>query len=293
MFKILIWVLRALAHLPLWLLYFLSNLLYYTVYYVVRYRRKVVRKNLIGSFPDKNSAEILTVEKKFYHYFCDLIVETIYITNITEKEFLSRVEYRNLDLITSFYADKKSVMMMTAHYCNWEWLSSLSLVLPSEGPMEGVYKELSNKKFDKFMFELREKFGGKNIENKILFKTMLKNRQNSKYSTYCMISDQRPAPGSSRHWLQFLNQDTSVLIGTEQLARKFNYPVVFLDIKRPKRGYYVCEFVMISENPQLEAENEITRKFMEQLEKKIMDKPEFWLWTHNRWKHKRKKEFTI
>ena len=102
-----------------------------------------------------------------------------------------------------------------------------------------------------------------------------------------MISDQRPAPGSSRHWLPFLNQDTSVLIGTEQLARKFDYPVVFLDMQRPKRGYYVCEFVMISEHPQLEAENEITRKYMELLEKKIKDKPEFWLWTHNRWKHKR------
>lgn len=287
MFKIFIWSLKALAFLPLWLLYLLSDFLFYTVYYVVRYRRKVVRQNLIGSFPDKNPAEILKTEKKFYRYFCDLFVETIYITGISEKEYLRRIEYKNIDLVTSIYAEQKSVMMMTAHYCNWEWLSSMSLVLPPEGPLEGIYKELSNKKFDKFMFDLREKFGGRNIENKILFKTMLKNRQNAIYSIYCMISDQRPAPGSSRHWLPFLNQDTSVLIGTEQLARKFDYPVVFLDMQRPKRGYYVCEFIMISEQPKLEADNEITRKYMELLEKKINDKPEFWLWTHNRWKHKR------
>lgn len=287
MFKIFIWSLQTLAFLPLWFLYLLSDLLFYVVYHVVRYRRKVVRKNLVGSFPDKSKAEILKIEKKFYHYFCDLFVETIYITGISEKEYLNRIKYKNIDLITSIYAEQKSVMMMTAHYCNWEWLSSMSLVLPPEGPMEGIYKELSNKKFDKFMFDLREKFGGRNIENKILFKTMLKNRQNSIYSIYCMISDQRPAPGSSRYWLDFLNQDTSVLIGTEQLARKFDYPVVFLDMQRPKRGYYVCEFVMISEHPKLEAENEITRKYMELLEKKIKDKPEFWLWTHNRWKHKR------
>lgn len=287
MFKIFIWGLRALAFLPLWFLYFLSDLLFYLVYYVVRYRRKVVRKNLMGSFPDKNTAEILQIERKFYHYFCDLIVETIYITGISEKEYLQRIKYKNIDLITNFYAQQKSVMMMTAHYCNWEWLSSMSLVLPPEGPMEGIYKELSNIKFDKFMFDLREKFGGRNIENKILFKTMLKNRQNAIYSIYCMISDQRPAPRSSRHWLPFLNQDTSVLIGTEQLARKFEYPVVFLDMRRPKRGYYTCEFIMISEHPQLESENEITRKYMELLENKIIEKPEFWLWTHNRWKHKR------
>lgn len=287
MFKIFIGGLRVLAYFPLCLLYILSDFLFYTVYYIVRYRRRVVRKNLVGSFPDKNPAEILKIEKKFYRYFCDLFVETIYVTGISEEEYLQRIKYLNIDLIANLYAEKKSVMMMTAHYCNWEWLSSMSLVLPSEGPMEGIYKELSNKKFDKFMFDLREKFGGRNIENKILFKTMLKNRQNAIYSIYCMISDQRPAPGSSRHWLPFLNQDTSVLIGTEQLARKFDYPVVFLDMRRQKRGYYVCEFVMISEHPKLEAENEITRKYMELLEKKIKDKPEFWLWTHNRWKHRR------
>lgn len=287
MFKIFIWGLRALAFLPLWFLYFLSDLLFYLVYYIVRYRRKVVRKNLMGSFPDKNSVEILKIERKFYHYFCDLIVETIYITGISEKEYLQRIKYKNIDLITSLYAEQKSVMMMTAHYCNWEWLSSMSLVLPPEGPMEGVYKQLSNKNFDKFIFDLREKFGGRNIENKILFKTMLKNRQNSINSIYCMVSDQRPAHSSSRHWLQFLHQDTSVLIGTEQLARKFDYPVVFLDMRRLKRGYYECEFILISEQPKLENENEITHKYMELLEQKIKDEPEFWLWTHNRWKHKR------
>ena len=287
MFKIFIWSLHALAFLPLWFLYLLSDLLFYLIYYVIRYRRKVVRKNLVGSFPDNSPAEILKIEKKFYRYFCDLFVETIYITGVSEKEYLRRIQYLNLDLITNLYAEQKSVMMMTAHYCNWEWLSSMSLVLPPDGPMEGIYKELSNKNFDRFMFDLREKFGGRNIENKILFKTMLKNRQNAIYSTYCMISDQRPAPRSSRHWLPFLNQDTSVLVGTEQLARKFDYPVVFLDMCRPKRGHYTCEFVMISEHPQLEPENEITRKYMELLEKKIIEKPEFWLWTHNRWKHKR------
>lgn len=276
--------------LPLTILYLLSDAIYYLVYYVVRYRRKVVRKNLTLSFPEKSKTEILKIEHKFYHYFCDLMVETFYLIHISEEEILRRFKYKNLEIITEQYKNKKSVMMMTAHYGNWEWLSSMSILLPDGSPMSGIYKKLSNKNFDKFMFDLREKFDGENIETQDLFRTMNKKRSQNEYSTYCMISDQRPTPESARHWMNFLNQDTSCLVGTEQLAKRFNYPVVFLKMNRVKRGYYESEFIMIATEPKNTTEYEITEKYMLLLEQKINEHPEFWLWTHNRWKHRRDSE---
>ena len=287
LFYIFVWLI---SWLPLTILYLLSDALFYLVYYVVRYRRRVVRKNLTLSFPEKSKIEILKIEHKFYRYFCDLMVETFYLIHISEEEILRRFKYKNLEIITEQYKNNKSVMMMTAHYGNWEWLSSMSILLPNGNPMSGIYKKLSNKNFDKFMFDLRKKFNGENIETQDLFRTMNKKRSQNEYSTYCMISDQRPTPESARHWMNFLHQDTSCLVGTEQLAKRFNYPVVFLKMNRVKRGYYESEFIMIAPEPQKTSEYEITEKYMQLLEQKINEHPEFWLWTHNRWKHRRDSE---
>lgn len=286
-FYVFIWLI---SWLPLPVLYVLSDILYYLVYHIAGYRRKVVRKNLILSFPEKNITQIKEIEHKFYRYFCDLMVETFYLMHISKEEFLRRISYKNLDLITEQYKNKKSVMMMTAHFGNWEWLASMSMLLPVGSPMYGIYKKLSNKNFDKFMYDQREKFGGTNIETQELFRTLLRKRSDNEYGTYCMISDQRPTPESARHWMDFLHQDTSCLVGTEQLAKRFDYPVAFLSIERIKRGYYTCEFILIAAEPKKTAEYEITEKYMRILEKKIIEHPEFWLWSHNRWKHKRDSE---
>jgi len=287
MFNLIYTIFWLITLLPLKVLYFISDLSYYVVYYIVGYRRKVVRRNLINSFPEKSVAEIAEIERKFYHFFCDIFIETMYQTHLSKDKVLSRMTFKNEELITEQYAHNKSVMLMTAHYGNWEWISSLAMHLPPDKTFYGIYKRLKNKHFDKLMSMLRMKFGGGSIETQELFKTMLTMRNNSKLGAFVMVADQRSAPQSSRLWMNFLHQETSVLVGTEQLAKKFNYPVLFMNVSRVKRGYYTCEFEMIEPDPQSSENYQITEKYMHLLEEKIKKNPEFWLWSHNRWKHKR------
>lgn len=273
--------------LPLRAMYLISDMLYFPVYYVFGYRRKVVRRNLTNSFPEKSIDEIKKIERKFYHFFCDIFIETMCQTHLGKKQVLKRMKFKNTELITDQYAQDKSVMLMTAHYGNWEWISSLAMHLPADKTFYGIYKRLKNIHFDKLMSILRMKFGGGSIESQDLFKTMLNMRNNSILGAFVMVADQRAAPKSVRLWMDFLNQDTAVLVGTEQLAKKFNYPVLFMNVIRVKRGYYTCEFEMIEPDPLNSGKHEITEKYMRLLEDKIQKYPEYWLWTHNRWKHKR------
>jgi KDO2-lipid IV(A) lauroyltransferase len=286
MYPVLFAIIRLITRLPLSLLYVFSDFCYLILYYLVGYRKNVVRTNLTKSFPDKTKKERRLIERRFFRYFCDLFVETMYMTHISEKEIRCRVSYGNYEGILEEYEKGKSVMMMTAHYGNWEWPCGLALDLPEKDPLYGIYKKQSNEQFDRFMFSLRSKFGGKPIEKKGLLRTMLKLKSEGKLGNFWMISDQ--TPGNSIHyWTKFLNQDTPTLTGTEQLARKFNYPVFYVEIVRTKRGYYHCEFIPISLEPTQTAEFEITEKYMQLLEKTIIAKPEFWLWSHRRWKYHR------
>jgi KDO2-lipid IV(A) lauroyltransferase len=287
MFKIFYVFIWLLTLLPLKVLYVLSDFFYVIVYYIAKYRRKVVRANLTKSFPEKSLEDIIQIEKKFYHYFCDLFIETMYQINMSEKEILKRVKIVNADIINDFYLQNKSVMLMTAHYCNWEWLSSLTLSLSHKNSLHNIYKKLKDKSFDQFMIDIRTKYGAGVIEMQDLFKTMLHKRNEDELATYGMISDQRPAAQSIRFWMTFLNQDTPVFVGTEQLSKKFDYPVVFLAISRIKRGYYSAEVKLLESEPKNTAPNEITEKYMHMLEENIKAAPEYWLWTHNRWKYKR------
>lgn len=284
LFYSIIWVI-TLA--PLKILYLLSDITYPVIYYIVRYRRKVVRKNLLNSFPDKNIKDIIKIEKKFYRYFCDLMMETAAQIHMSKKEISRRVKYQNTELITEQFNAGKSLMFMSAHYCNWEWMSSIKKDMPTDSHAFGIYKKLSNKHFDQFMINLRNKYGGEVIETQDLFRTMLQLRNEKAKCIFGMISDQTPTAASSRHWITFLNQDTTVLIGTEQLAKKFNYPVYFFNIERPKRGYYHCDITLIEADPLNADPYSITEKYMKILEQKINEHPEFWLWTHKRWKHRR------
>jgi len=283
-FYVFIWLLTLL---PLKVLYVLSDIFYFIVYYFAGYRRSIVRANLTNSFPEKDLKEIIQIEKRFYHYLCDLFIEVMYQINMSEKEIKKRVTIINADIINDFYLQNKSVMIMTAHYCNWEWLSTLTLSLSHKNSLHNIYKKLKNKSFDQFMINLRDKYGAGTIEMQDLFKTMLHKRNINELASYGMISDQRPSAQSIRLWMTFLNQDTAVFVGTEQLSKKFNYPVVYLDINRIKRGYYSAEVKILESDPKNTEANEITEKYMRMLEDKIKDEPEYWLWTHKRWKYKR------
>lgn len=276
--------------LPIRLLYLISDFIYLLVYHVVKYRRKVVRKNLNNSFPEKSLSEIIKIEKKFYRHFCDIFIEMTYQFHLSQKSMLKRMVYKNPELILEQYQNNKSVMLMSAHYCNWEWSPALAMHLPKDKNFYAIYKQLTNKHFDRLIAGIRTQYGGKVIEAKSLYPTMLKMKNNGILGTFLMAADQRPAPKSARHWVRFLNQDTAVMTGTEQLARKFNYPVILMHVERIKRGYFSCEFEMIEAEPKNTQDFIITERYMELLEEKIRKNPEYWLWTHNRWKHKRPTE---
>lgn len=272
--------------LPLRVLYLISDILFPVIYYVVRYRRAVVRQNLQNSFPEKSEKEILKIERRFYRFFCDLFIETMYQLHMSENEMRRRFDPGNLDAILEQYEKGKSVMLMTAHYCNWEWASSISLSLPDDKPLYNIYRKLTNEKFGEFTDKLRLKFGSGTIEMKKVLRTILKQRSEGKLICYGMISDQSPRRANIHYWTNFLNQNSPVLIGTEELAKKFDFPVIYIHIARVKRGYYECEYYPVELTPKETSEFEITEKYIRILEQKIQEVPEYYLWTHKRWKHK-------
>ncbi len=285
MFKFYYALLYLVTLLPLRVLYVVSDLLFPLIYHVVRYRRKVVRRNLTRSFPEKSKMDIVKIERKFYHYFCDVFIEAMYRINMSAEEVSKRITFENVELIEKIYTENKSAMLMMAHYGNWEWVSAMSLHLPKESPLYGVYKRLKNAEFDDLTYRLRLKYNMGNIEMRDLFKSMLRMSKAGEKGVFAMVGDQRPARDSIRFSMNFLYQPTAVIVGTEVLARKFNYPVLILSITRPKRGYYHCKVEMLSENPQTEAEFAISEKYMRKLEADITKHPELWLWTHKRWKY--------
>ena len=281
-FYIFIWLL---AWLPLRVLYVFSDFFYLIIYYIVGYRKKVARKNIEKSFPEKSKKELRRIERRFFRYFCDLFIETFYEMHMSKKEVLRRMDLGDVDLILEQYAKGKSIMLMSAHYGNWEWATAFALKLPEDMQIYNVYKRLNNKKFDNFMLEIRSKFNAQSVEIHNLLRTMVNLRKEGRVSVFGMISDQSPWVGNINHWNTFLNQDTPVITGTEQLAKKFDYPVFYIHIHRVKRGYYKFEYIPVSLEPTLTSEFEISNKYMEILEQKIKAVPEYWLWTHNRWKH--------
>ena len=281
-FYIFIWLL---AWLPLRVLYVFSDFFYLIIYYIVGYRKKIARKNIEKSFPEKSKKELRRIERRFFRYFCDLFIETFYEMHMSKKEVLRRMDLGDVDLILEQYAKGKSIMLMSAHYGNWEWATAFALKLPEDMQIYNVYKRLNNKKFDNFMLEIRSKFNAQSVEIHNLLRTMVNLRKEGKISVFGMISDQSPWVRNINHWNTFLNQDTPVITGTEQLAKKFDYPVFYIHIHRVKRGYYKFEYIPVSLEPTLTSEFEISNKYMEILEQKIKAVPEYWLWTHNRWKH--------
>lgn len=273
--------------LPLRVLYLLSDFCFLIVYYVVGYRKKVVRRNISNSFPDKTDKELKRIERRFYRYFCDLFVESIKLMHISPKQMNRRMRYINGEIIAEQYAKGKSVMLMTSHYGNWEWTSTFSMFYPDK-PVYQIYRRLKNKGFDQFMYQLRTRFGAKNIEKNNTLRTMVRLRQDSQLGMFGMLSDQTPSWNNIHYWTDFLHQDTPMITGTESLARKFDYPVVYISVTRRKRGYYDCELIPISLEPKQTKEFEITETYARMLEDSINRAPEYWLWTHKRWKHKRK-----
>jgi KDO2-lipid IV(A) lauroyltransferase len=279
----LIWFISIL---PLWFLYIISDFLFFVLYRVVGYRRKVVDTNLRNSFPEKSSEELRVIRKRFYHHLCDLFVETFKFWNMSEKSIKKRCRFNNPDVFDKYFDEGKSVMVVLGHYCNWEWLGSFSLW--NDRPVFlPIYKPLHNKVMDKMYYNIRSSFGALPLAKNDTLRTMLKYKREGKPTLTCFIADQTPNRHNLNYWTEFLNQDTPVLVGTGRIAKKLDQVVVYAHMKKIKRGYYEVDMFPICEDSRNTDEGEITERHTRALEKIIRETPEYWLWSHKRWKHKR------
>lgn len=285
----------SLSLLPLWMHYILSDLLFVIVYHLVGYRRKVVRKNLADSFPEKDFKERRRIERDFYHWFCDYIAETIKFISISEKTIKRRIRFEGMDELNEWVKSGKSVTVFLGHYCNWEWVTSLGLHIVKEGTAAQLYHPLENKVMDSLFLHLRERFGAHSLPMNDAFKILADWQKAGRYSVTGYISDQGPGYDSMHYWPFFLNHDTPAYTGAERIARILDTPVYYFDILRPKRGYYVVKAIKICGEPKELPKFAITAKYYQLLEASIRRAPAFWLWSHNRWKRTREdfnKRFT-
>lgn len=285
------WYLLSL--LPFKVLYWFSDCLYFLIYYCVGYRKKLVRKNLTESFPDKTTGEIVEIEKNFYAFFCDYIVETIKLLTISKKNMQNRMRFEGMDELNAYLAEGKSCCLYLGHYCNWEWISSIPMYLP-EGVIGGqIYHVLENEVFDRLFLRVRSRFEAVNIPMEKTLRKIATYRKEGKSMVIGFISDQVPIWNSIHHWLEFLHHDTPVLTGAERIARQADFVAFYCSITRSGRGYYVCRFKKLTDCPRELPEFGLTELYFRELEKDIVRVPQYWLWTHNRWKRTREEFIRI
>jgi Kdo2-lipid IVA lauroyltransferase/acyltransferase len=271
--------------LPLPLLYLISDLLYLVLYYFPSYRRKVVALNLKNSFPEKTDEERKSIEKKFYRHLSDLIIETFKLTHMSKKEQKKRFTYSNLEIIDRLREEKRDIIAVLGHYNNWEWPTLLPYYLKYKTVI--IFKPLQNKYFNNFINNQRSKFGIKLTPTSQVIREIVNYRKEKINTVSVFISDQIPAKDDIKYWTTFLNQDTAVFTGAGKIAAKYDMAVVFFHIQKTKRGYYNLDIELLHDHTAGLSEIEITETHVRRLEEIIRENPEFWIWSHRRWKHKK------
>lgn len=279
-------LIRIFSLLPLSVLHAISDVVIYPLmYYVAGYRKKVVRRNLGRSFPDKSQRELREMEQKFYHRFSDTLVEIVYGYRASAEEMRERVVFENVNLIDDLALRTRGVIVWMGHVGNWEWIAELNRHFADPAMVQyNVYRQLKNPQADKMIIELRGKRGGECVEKNQLLRKLVALRRSPHPYVLGMLSDQKPSKRSSYVWTQFLQQETAFLDGSEVLAKKFGLSAVYAHITSPKRGYYHVRFELITDNAQAMPPEWMTKRYAQLLEQNISAQPELWLWTHNRWK---------
>lgn len=277
-------VLWCISILPFPLLYLFSNFVYVIVYYIVGYRKSTVRENLAIAFPEMSAKQRLAIEKKSYRHLCDMFLEMIKTMTISESEMDKRFKFTNLEVYTNLEKEGKSIALMCAHYASYEWVISMNKFITFNG--YAIYKRIANPHFDKLVRDIRSKFKAYLITTKDTIPAIQENESKDIHGVYGFASDQSPKASKAYHWGTFMNIKTPVHTGAEMLAKKFDMNVIFLKVKKVKRGYYEATFEILSKDAAKVPNYEITDRFLQLVEKQIHEAPEYYLWTHKRWKHK-------
>ncbi|MDI5896319.1 lysophospholipid acyltransferase family protein [Flavobacterium algoritolerans] len=277
-----LWIISIL---PFRIFYWFSDFIYLIVYYIIGYRKKTVKENLALALPLLSDKERLVIERKSYHHLCDMFLEMIKTMTISADEMNKRFVVTNIELVKEFENKNKSSVLLASHYASWEWLLSINEKTKFKGI--GVYKKIANKYFDKLIRDIRSKYNAELVETKKAIPLMAENQKNGILSMYGLASDQSPKLNRAFHWDKFMGVEVPVHTGAEMLAKKYDLTVLFVKVKKVKRGFYEATFVPITDNPRSIPDFEITNTFLREVEKQILEAPEYYFWTHKRWKHRR------
>lgn len=285
-YKIVYPIFYVLSLLPYRILYGISDFFYLIMYHIVGYRKKVVRKNLSSSFPEKTPQELKEIEHGFYHWLCDYFVETLKLLTVSDEALLKHIEFRNAEQIEEYYDKGQTCAAILGHYCNWELLSATGLAFKrhKEAVCGLIYHPLRSKIFDMLFKDIRQSKGGVCIPKQDILRYLVRYKREKRMWLFGYISDQSPKYLNIHCWLPFLNHDTPVFTGSEKIMKKMNDAVFYVDMQRPERGKYICTFRLITDKPAEMQENEITARFFKMLEDTIKRDPRLYLWTHDRWK---------
>ena len=278
-----VWVLGfILGHMPHFVWLIIADILYVILYRIIGYRVKVTRENLRLSFPEKNDVERKWIERRFYLYLMDIFVETISLVGITKKRISKRMIFNNTEEFR-VESEEKSVIVAMAHYASWEWPISYCCI--SNCRLLPVYHPLASRWADRLFLKIRKRFGAEPVSMKMIGRKLIENKDNK--IILALIADQTPPRVEKSEWVTFLSQDTMFFSGIENISLKYGMPVYFFDIDCVERGYYEGKFVKLYDGVEDIDKYEITKRYIKYLERKIRNKPELWMWSHKRWKHKK------
>jgi len=271
-------------------LYIISDILFFVIYYLVRYRRTTIYNNLKMVFPEKSEMDIKEISKNSTKNIVDTFVESIKSMNISEEEMKSRFKFENIEIVNRIEKNNQSIILMCGHFSGFEWMFIIDRYVKSN--VFAVYKRLTNRYFDRLMKKIRSKYNGTLIHTKETRKIIDENAKNGSLNLYGFASDQTPSLKKARHWNYFMNIWVPIHTGAENIAKKHNLALVFMKIRKIKRGYYITTFEEITTKPNDFKDYQLTDNFMKLVEEQIYKNPELYLWTHKRWKHRNKTQKT-
>jgi len=278
-------IIWTISMLPFRLLYLFSDFVYIIVYRIIGYRKRTVRKNLALALPHLSNEELLIIEKKFYSHMCDMFLEMIKTMNISKEEICKRFIFKNIEIYKELEKQGKSIAVICSHYASYEWIISMNYYSDFAG--YGIYKQIKNPYFDKLVHKIRSRFNAKLITTRQTVPTIINNAKNNVLSLYGFASDQSPKAKGAMHWAKFMGIEVPVHVGAEMLSKRYNMTLLYLNTKKVKRGYYEATLEVLSENPKEVPDFQLTDQYLKLLEKQIYEAPEFYLWTHKRWKYRR------
>ncbi|WP_374505113.1 lysophospholipid acyltransferase family protein [Flavobacterium sp.] len=273
------------SKLPFKLFYWFSDGIYVLIYYIIGYRKKIVRHNILIALPNLSESERLKIEKNFYRHMCDMFLEMIKTMSISTEEMKKRFKITNIEVVKEYEQKNKSIILLASHYASWEWL--LSINESTSFKCIGVYKKINNPYFDKLIRNIRSKFNSELVATDKTIALIAENQEKGIMGMYGLASDQSPQVHKTFHWQQFMGIEVPVHTGAEMLAKRYDLEVVFAKVKKVKRGFYEATFVPICEHPRTIPDYEITDTYLKEVEKQILEAPEYYFWTHKRWKHRK------